>query len=102
MNHKKESPALQGNSINNNLNDTAVTAQRKRILERLPQQPLTTVQARDELNVMAPAARIFELRYNYGFNIVTNWIVSVDSSGRKHRMAQYVLLSGKFRGVSHG
>jgi len=71
---------------------TNVRSQRKRILDWLLTSPLTTVQARTELDVMHPAARIQELKAQ-GNNICTHW-ETVDTGKGKHRVASYVLLAG--------
>jgi hypothetical protein len=65
--------------------------QRARLLLWLQTSPLTTIQARQELDIMHPAARIQELR-EAGHNIITNWIAS-DTGKAKHRIARYVLLA---------
>lgn len=93
----KKSPAKQGKS-KINLNDTSLPSQRKRMLKRLRQKPVTTVDARDQLNVMAPAARVFELKHDHGLNIITTWVTATDSAGRRHKMAEYILLLGKWQG----
>ena len=48
---------------------------------------MTTLQARQELDVMHPAARVQELREK-GNNIMTHWTVT-----QGHRIASYVLLA---------
>jgi len=67
--------------------------QRERILAWLKTAPLTTLQARKELDVLHPAARVMELRIR-GHNIVTHWTIS-DTGKAKHRIASYVLLAVK-------
>ncbi|MEI6269285.1 MAG: helix-turn-helix domain-containing protein [Methylococcaceae bacterium] len=52
---------------------------------------MTTLQARQELDVMHPAARVQELREK-GHNIMTHWTVT-----QGHRIAVYVLLAGRYR-----
>lgn len=70
-------------------------AQRKRILDFLGKNgPLSTLKARQELNVMHPAARVMELR-RQGFNIVTNWRIDYTDRGKPHRVAEYVLFNGE-------
>ncbi|MDI1278515.1 helix-turn-helix domain-containing protein [Methylobacter sp.] len=64
--------------------------QRARILAHLQLSPLTTLQARQELDILHPAARIQELR-EAGHNIITHWATS-DTGKAKHRVACYVLL----------
>jgi len=81
--------------------NTNLAAQRERLLSALLDAPVSTVQARHELNILAPAPRIYELRHDHGKNIITNWIVSITPEGYKHRVAEYVLLSGKWEGFKH-
>ena len=50
---------------------------------------MTTVEARRELDILMPAARVFELRA-MGHDIATVWTLGVTEYGRKHRIAQYV------------
>ncbi|MFC1537087.1 helix-turn-helix domain-containing protein [Pseudomonadota bacterium] len=71
--------------------DTSTTAQRQRILERLRQGVATTIQIRKELDVMAPAPRIFELR-QLGYEISTTWVQDETMPGHKHSVAQYALI----------
>ena len=62
-------------------------AQRTRILEWLRHESLTTLQAREHLDIMHPAGRIKEWR-KQGFNIMTYRTYEA-----KHRVARYVLLA---------
>ncbi|WP_020484537.1 helix-turn-helix domain-containing protein [Methylomonas sp. MK1] len=76
-------------AVNGYSTDTA--SQRQRILDWLHSSPLTTLQARKELDIMHPAARVQELK-QCGHNIVTHW--TTDSAGKaKHRVASYVLFA---------
>jgi hypothetical protein len=71
---------------------TSRAAQRARLLAWLRERgTLTTIQARELLNVMHPAGRVFELREN-GHNIVTVWTWANDHEGRAHRVGRYALL----------
>jgi len=71
---------------------TKVQSQRKRILNWLTTKPLTTIQARTELDIMHPASRVQELKAQ-GHNIFTHW-ETVDTGKGRHRVASYVLLAG--------
>ena len=73
-----------------NIDDTAAAAQRQRLLEALKRGPVTTLEARESLNVYHPAARVLELR-DAGNRIVTAWVTAPDAWGRPHRVARYVL-----------
>lgn len=93
---KKTTPATKQGQSKQHHNSTA--AQRNRLLAALRKYPVTTIYARDALDIMAPAARVLELRYNDGLNILTHWKTEQTSCGKKHRVAEYVLLSGKWEG----
>ncbi|MCX7067676.1 MAG: hypothetical protein NTW85_08310 [Methylococcales bacterium] len=71
------------------MNQNSNEAQRTRILEHLRRDSLTTLQAREHLDIMHPAGRVMELR-KQGFNIMTYW-----TNEAKHRIARYVLLSSE-------
>lgn len=72
--------------------NTAI-AQRKRILEYPHIQPLDTLTARKELDVMHPAARVMELR-KQGVGIKTVKIDRPSDCGKIHTVACYVLEVG--------
>jgi len=76
-----------------NVYDTSTAAQRQRLLEWLLNHgSVNTLFARDRLNILAPAARIIELREK-GHKIHTDRIVINDRDGRPHRrVALYTLL----------
>lgn len=80
-------------SHSNNTTKTSFTAQRQRLLEALRHGPVTTIQARDELNVMHPAGRVNELR-DQGHTIITEMQWLVDAAGRKHKAGKYFLIRG--------
>lgn len=75
------------------LHDTSTKAQRERLLKSLIEHgSVNTMYARDRLNIMAPAARVKELRHQ-GIKIHTDLIVISDRDGRLHRkVARYVLV----------
>ena len=75
---------------NNYSTDNA--SQRQRLLEWLLTRSISTLQARQELDVMHPAARIQELR-EAGHNIVTHWTTG-NTGKANHRVACYALLAG--------
>lgn len=66
--------------------------QRTRLLSALQTQPVTTLQARQNLDVLHPAARVQELR-EAGHRIETHWCTEETRPCRFHRVARYVLLS---------
>ncbi len=93
---KKTNPATKQGQSDQLGNSTA--AQRNLLLAVLRKHPVSTIFARDELDIMAPAARVQELRHKDGFNIFTYWKTEPTSCGKNHRVAEYVLLSGKWEG----
>ena len=72
-------------------------SQRQRILKALRHEPITTLQARQQLAICSPASRIMELRA-MGYKIASVWRIDTDSTGQEHRVSQYVLLSEKGTG----
>ncbi len=77
-----------------NSTGNSAEAQRQRILARLRISPLTTLEARRDLDVLHPAARVMELR-DAGYDIDTVWTHDLNGEGRPHRVAQYILLPSK-------
>jgi len=77
--------------------NTPVDAQRSRLLKRLQLGACTTMEARHELDILGVAPRVHELRHQYGFNIQTLRTTALNPGGRNHRVAQYVLLPGKYK-----
>ncbi len=75
-----------------NYSSISTKSQRRRILNYLRSKSLTTLAARNELDIMHPAARVQELKAQ-GHEIYTHWEV-IDSGKNKHRVASYVLLPG--------
>lgn len=49
---------------------------------------ITTIEARRDLDIMMPAARVFELR-NMGHNIALVWIHQHTDAGKLHRVGLY-------------
>ncbi len=73
--------------------NSSTKAQQKRLLEYLQKHKcITTLQARSELDILHPAARIQELRA-LDHNIFTQWQIDYNN-GSAHRVARYVLLPG--------
>lgn len=73
--------------------DNSAESQRQRLLSHLYQDPLTTLQAREQLDIMAPAARVMELRKR-GYDIETVWVWDLSPCGKPHRVARYILQQG--------
>ena len=71
--------------------NVTAAAQRARLLAALKHRVLTTLQARRELDVLHPAARVMELR-DGGYPITTTWTHDTTSEGHTHRVACYQLV----------
>ncbi len=78
------------------IQDASKASQQRRLLAGLSEaraNGVTTIQARRDLNVMQPAARIKELR-EQGYTIATFRQPMLDDHGRKHpAVARYVLMA---------
>lgn len=73
---------------------TSSAAQRSIILKYLQAgKALSTLEAREKLDILHPAARIMELR-NRGWKIITHWEIASTNIGL-HRIARYFLERGK-------
>ena len=89
-------PIAYKNSQNNITNNTSHN-QRLSLLDYLkPHGAITTLQARSELDILSPAARIFELRHKYDYRINKVGIADYTDAKSKHTgIAKYLLLSEK-------
>ena len=98
MNSRKtKSPALstkQGRGKRNTkrLNNNSSFSQRQRLLSWLNVKSITTIEARQELNILMPAARICELKHKFGHNIISTWASDHTREGYCHRVARYTLV----------
>lgn len=80
-------------------NSTATSAQRQRLIDALREigsSGLTTIQIREQLDIMMPAARVHELRWNYGYNIQAIPTHDYNAQGHRHSCKRYVLFAGKW------
>jgi hypothetical protein len=83
-------------------NSTATSAQRQRLIDALREigsSGLTTIQIREQLDIMMPAARVHELRWNYGHNIQAIPAHDYNAQGYRHSCKRYVLFVGKWERV---
>jgi hypothetical protein len=69
----------------------ATCEQRKRLLERLRVGTVSTLEARRDLDIMHPAARVMELR-NAGYQIDRLTVEEPSDCGRMHKVARYLLV----------
>lgn len=82
-------PARQ--PINIKLNNSSAAAQRGRVLAALRSGPKSTLHLRRDCDVLAPAARVLELKQR-NHHILTHWVNEPTDCGKLHRVALYVLL----------
>ena len=87
----KRIEALQAIRHNNKGNNADTQA--KRLLIALKTLgSITTLEARQHLDILAPAARIFDLRYKECHEIPLTWEHSFTEVGEKHRIGRYSYL----------
>ena len=94
MNEKKATPNNEAapNELHPKSKAGNVTAaQRLRAIALLRSGPKRTIQLRREGDILAPAARILELKRR-GFDILTHWVQEATDCGKLHRVALYVLM----------
>lgn len=92
----RKSNAPQG--AKNNRNHSTVI-QRSKLLTALREsgsQGLTTIQCREQLDIMMPGSRVYELRHNYGYNILLIWDKAKNAQGNEHFCGRYILFPGKW------
>lgn len=97
---KNKTPG-KGGSSGNGSNGNSLSAQRQRTIGGLQEtlNGLNTIELREQYDVMMPAARVHELRWEFGFNIQRFWDYCINAQGNKHRVARYVLFPGKWVGA---
>ncbi len=93
MTHKKRADQ-QISPKKTQVHDTSTAAQRDRLLAWLKQCAVDTITARRDLNILAPAARVRELRLS-GYPIKTQRITLTDDQGRTHLGIALYLLSSE-------
>jgi len=71
--------------------NNSAASQRARLLAWLKKESITILEAREELDILAPAARVFELRHVCGYPIETNTVTRYTAAGRPHNVAIYHL-----------
>ena len=54
--------------------------------------PKCTLQLRREGDILSPAARIWELKHRFGFDILKLWVKRATDCGKLHRVALYILI----------
>lgn len=94
MTKEKGSPKEAPKHTDSHYADLSAEAQRKRLIDALRCGPITTIEARRNLDILMPAARIHELKHLHGFDIQTFRVRQKTDSGRLHSIAIYVLIVG--------
>ena len=76
--------------------DDAIASQKSRLLSALLERAdgVSTIYAREELGILSPASRVYDLRWKGGYLIETARYFSIDAQGRKHPNAMYTLRKG--------
>ncbi len=89
MDNKKGHPKAAPNRTHQH-NDNSADSQRARLIKHFQEHgSITTIEARRDLDIMMPAARIYELR-KQGYKIDTIWTNDTTEQGKQHRVARYV------------
>jgi hypothetical protein len=94
MDKKKGHPKAAPSDPARHYADLSAEAQRKRLIDALRCGPVTTIEARRNLDILMPAARVHELKHRHGYNIQTLRTRQQTDCGKLHSVAQYVLLTG--------
>ncbi len=75
-------------------NDNSTAVQRQKIYQKLVQDgSVSTIEARRDLDIMMPGARIFELKHKEGYDIQTILVEEETEAGNLHKVARYILKS---------
>ncbi|SET47071.1 Helix-turn-helix domain-containing protein [Nitrosomonas marina] len=103
MSINKYAPAATEANRNQKLlkHNNTTAAQRQRLLAALKQGGVSTIQARRDLDIMMPGARIFELRHKEGHSIQMVWVVEDTEAGNPHRVGYYVLQAKSSRNANN-
>jgi len=93
MDKKKTTPEVSSPE-DKQIDSTSTHSQRTRILKELIEagsEGRTTIDLREQLNVMHPSGRVMELKEE-GHDIRSVSTVTENAAGYKHRNARYVLV----------
>jgi hypothetical protein len=100
---KKKKATPKSSPKQSQCNGNSLNAQRQRVLLALRYvggEGLSTIQLREDHDVMMPGTRIFELRHNHGYNIKLIWDRDRNAQGNEHTCGRYILFPGKWRGAA--
>lgn len=90
MSTKRSRPEAAKNKAMAKAHHNSTAAQRQRILRALRAGPVSTIQARRNLDILHPAGRVRELRL-IGHRINTVWTHETTDCGKVHRVGLYVM-----------
>lgn len=92
---KKKNPSTKSGADRDDRHfaDNSAAAQRARLRDALRIAPVSTIQARRNLDIMMPGTRIHELRHRDGMKIDTVRTKEPTECGKLHNVALYVLKS---------
>jgi len=91
------------NNTTSPTNSNATAIQRQRLENYFRTHGcITTFEAQAKLDIVCPAARVYELRHQKDLNIQTHWETDHTPQGKPHRVAKYVLLSGSYKEANDG
>ncbi len=94
MEKEKGHPKAASKNLDSHYADLSAEAQRKRLIDALRCGPVTTIEARRNLDILMPAARVHELKHRHGFDIQTVRVRQETDCGKLHSVAKYVLMAG--------
>jgi hypothetical protein len=100
---KKEKATPKSSPKQSQRNGTSVQQQRQRLFEALREvgsEGLSTIQIREDLDCMMPAARVHELRHEQGCNILLIWDREKNAQGNEHTCGRYILYPGTWKGMA--
>lgn len=100
MTKEKGHPKAASKKHDSFYSDLSANAQRRRLLDALRCGPVSTLEARLNLDILHPAMRVRELRIS-GYDIRTIRIHADTGFGVEHSVARYVLICDP-KGGDHG
>lgn len=84
--------ATPSTTTNKKYTGNSADAQRARLLAALEAGPVTTLDARRDLDILMPAVHVHALRHRFGKAIDTVKVSRQTEAGNSHMVALYVLL----------
>lgn len=95
LNLLEKATIMDNHSIKTDLINTDNQAQQHRLLKHLQEHgSITTIEARDKLNILHPSGRVKELRQK-DYEIITYRITVFDTHGRPHSKVGKYVYKGK-------